>query len=360
MGNSDSKKTFIIAEIGTSHGGDIDKAKKLIMAAKDSGADCAKFQVVFANEIIHKNTGLVKLPGGDTPLYSIFKSLEMDLEFYEILKRETENAGLIFMASPFGKKSAEILEKIGSDIFKVASPELNHFPLLKQLVSYNKPIIISTGVSRLEDIERALDITGTKNVTLLHCITSYPAPENEYNLQLIISLKDIFAIDTGISDHSLDPILVPSLSVLLGATTVEKHITLSNDTDGLDDPVALNPENFKLMCESIRKYEKVDLNKGLQELSTIYGIERVSAILGNGNKVLAKSEKDNYGRTNRSLHALEALKVGDNITDKNTALLRTEKVLRPGLSPHLVESFYGKTLTKDIPDGEGIRLEDFL
>ena len=360
MGISDSNSTFIIAEIGTSHGGDIDKAKKLITAAKDSGADCAKFQVVFANEIIHKNTGLVKLPGGDTPLYSIFKSLEMDLEFYDILKRETENAGLIFMASPFGKKSAEILESIGSKIFKVASPELNHLPLLKQLTSYNKPIILSSGVSKLEDIERAIDITGTENVTLLHCITSYPAPENEYNLRLLINLKNVFGIDTGISDHSLDPILVPSLSVLLGATTVEKHITLSNNTDGLDDLVALNPENFKLMCESIRKYEYMDLNTGLQKLSLEYGVDRVSAILGSGQKKLAKSEKDNYGRTNRSLHALESLKAGDVITDKNTALLRTEKILRPGLYPHQVESFYGKKLTKDIPDGEGIRLEDFL
>ena len=145
----DRIKTFIIAEIGTSHGGDINKAIKLIRAAKNCGADCAKFQVVYADEILHKNTGIVKLPGGDTPLYDIFKNLEMSINFYKQLKIETENAGLIFMASPFGKKSAALLESIDSKIFKVASPELNHLPLIKQLVSYNKPIILSSGVSKL-------------------------------------------------------------------------------------------------------------------------------------------------------------------------------------------------------------------
>ncbi|QEN05483.1 spore coat protein [Thiospirochaeta perfilievii] len=355
-----SKRTFIIAEIGTSHGGDLEKAKKLIRAAKDAGADCAKFQVVFAQEIIHKNTGLVKLPGGDTPLYSVFKSLEMDEPFYKQLKDMTESEGLIFMASPFGKKSGDILNNIGSKIFKVASPELNHFPLLKQLKSFNKPLILSSGVSKLRDIERALEITGRDRVSLLHCITSYPAPENEYNLKLISNLKNIFGIETGISDHSLDPVLVPSISVLLGASIVEKHLTLSNETDGLDDPVALNPQNFKQMCDSIRKYEDMDLKSGLDKLSKIYGLERVTSILGDGVKKLAKSEESNYNRTNRSLHSLEQLNRGDVITKENTALLRTEKILRVGLSPHLVENFYGRKLTKDVPSGEGIRLEDFL
>lgn len=354
------KKTFIIAEIGTSHSGDLNKAKELIKTAAECGADCAKFQVVFADEILHKNTGIVKLPGGDTPLYNIFKGLEMDISFYSQLKDETEKAGLIFMASPFGEKSAKLLEDIDSKLFKIASPELNHLPLIKQLTTYNKPIILSTGVSKLEDIDRALNIVDRNKVTLLHCITSYPAPEEDYNLQLIKNLHNIFGIDTGISDHSLDPILVPSISVLLGASIVEKHITLSNSTDGLDDPVALNPQNFKLMCESIKYYEQLDLKDGLEELASIYGKERISAIVGTGIKRLAISEKSNYGRTNRSLHALTELKTGEIVTKDNTALLRTEKVLRPGMPPHLVDNFYGKSLKKNIPDGEGIRLEDFL
>lgn len=356
----EKKKTFIIAEIGTGHGGDLNKARKLIQGAKDSGADCAKFQVVYANEILHKNTGIVKLPGGNIPLYNVFKSLEQDINFYKKLKVETEKVGLIFMASPFGERSAKILHDIGSDMYKIASPELNHIPLIKQIYSYNKPIILSSGVSKLEDIERVLELINRNKTTLLHCITSYPAPEEDYNLKLISNLHNIFGVKTGVSDHSLDPVLVPSISVLLGATVVEKHITLSNNSDGLDDPVALNLKNFKIMCESIRKYENTEPAKGLDQLKSIYGEERIIKIIGDGVKRLAESEKGNYGRTNRSLHAIIGLKAGTILTKENSALLRTEKILRPGIPPHLVDSFYGKKLMKDIPNGEGIRTVDFL
>lgn len=351
-------KTYIIAEIGTSHGGDLKKAKNLIDASKEAGADCAKFQVVIADEIIHPNTGLVKLPGGDTPLYDVFKSLEQPAEFYRKLKSYTESIGLEFLASPFGITSSRILKEIGSKKYKVASPELNHLPMLKELKSYNSPLIISTGVSKLEDIERALGITGKEDITLLHCITSYPAPEEDYNLKLIPNLKNILGIEVGLSDHSLDPVLVPSISVLLGARVIEKHICLSNDTDGLDDPVALNPENFKIMCRSIRKYEKMKQTDGFRELKLIYGNSRIEKILGTGIKKLADSEKLNYGRTNRSLHALTGLKKGTVITEENTSILRTEKVLKPGVPPHIAEEIYGKKLTKDIPPGEGITLKD--
>ncbi len=356
----DKKKTFIIAEIGTSHGGDLDKAILLIKGAKDAGADCAKFQVVFADEIIHKNTGFVKLPTGNIPLYDFFRNLEQGISFYRTLKEESEKAGLIFLASPFGKKSAQLLEDIGSLQFKIASPELNHFPLIKQLISYNKPLILSSGVSTLADLDRAITLTGTKNITLLHCITSYPAPVEDYNLNLIPNLKNILGVETGVSDHSLDPILVPSLSVLLGATIVEKHITLSNSTEGLDDPVALNLDNFKIMCESIREFEKLSKEDGIKILKDKYGESRINLILGDGIKKLALSEKLNYGRTNRSLHSKRELKAGEIITKENTALLRTEKVLKVGLMPHLVDCFYGKKLRMDIPSGEGITLEDFL
>lgn len=353
-------KTFIIAEIGTSHGGDIDKAKKLIDASKKAGADCAKFQVVIADEIIHKNTGLVKLPGGDIPLYDVFKSLEQPLSFYKEVKEYTESVGLTFLASPFGIKSAQLLKDINSTIYKVASPELNHLPLLKELTSYKKPLIISTGVSKLADIERAIDITGTDKTTILHCITSYPAPEEDYNLKLIANIKNIFGVETGISDHSLDPILVPCLSVLLGASVIEKHICLSNETDGLDDPVALNPKNFEAMCKNIRSFEKLDYISGINELKKLYSIDRINKVLGNGIKKLAPSEEANYGRTNRSLHAMYELKKGTTITEKNTALLRTEKILTPGLLPHIAPEIYGSKLSKNIPSGEGINLSDLV
>jgi sialic acid synthase SpsE len=123
---------------------------------------------------------------------------------------------------------------------------------------------------------------------------------------------------------------------------VEKHITLSNDTKGLDDPVALNPKNFKIMCNNIRKYQNIPLDSGIKELSELYTENRIEKILGTGIKKLAPSEALNYGRTNRSLHALHNIKKGELLTHENSALLRTEKVLNPGMEPYLAPTFYNK------------------
>jgi N-acetylneuraminate synthase len=358
--NKMRQKTFIIAEIGTAHQGCLKKAEQLINAAAHSGADCAKFQVVFADEIIHPLTGTVPLPGGDTPLYEVFKSLEQDLSFYRELKNLTESRGLTFMASPFGSKSADILHKIGSTVYKIASPELNHYPLLKQVSSYGQKMILSTGVSTLGDIEQALSITGKKNTAILHCITSYPAPPEEYNLQLIPLLRDLFGVETGISDHSTDPLLVPLLSTALGAGIIEKHFTLSNDGSGLDDPIALNPANFLIMTEAIRKAEHRNSDDIIVEMKNKYSPELINRIIGSGEKKLAPSEQKNYGRTNRSIHALVNLKKGMILTKNNCAILRTEKILKPGISPLFFDEIQGKKVKKEIADGEGILWSDLL
>ncbi|MBN2658178.1 MAG: N-acetylneuraminate synthase family protein [Spirochaetales bacterium] len=355
-----NQKTYIIAEIGTAHQGDIGKAQDLIHAAADAGADCAKFQVVFADEIIHKNTGTVPLPGGDTPLYDVFKKLEQEESFYRELKTLTEGAGLDFLASPFGIKSAEILKVIGSDQYKIASPELNHYPLLEKVASYNRKIILSTGVSTLGDIEEALKITGRKNVSLLHCITAYPAPPEEYNLKLIPLYSQLFGVPAGISDHSTDPVLVPALATALGAAIIEKHFTLSNDTDGLDDPIALDPTSFSVMTKTVREAEMRSFERTYGKLCAVYGTQLIDAIIGNGEKKLAPSEAANYERTNRSLHALTELEPGTVLTEENCALLRTEKILRPGLSPLYFREVLGRTVKEKIPDGEGIRWQDIL
>lgn len=353
-------KPFIIAEIGTAHQGSLKKAEQLIKAASEAGADCAKFQVVFADEIIHPLTGTVPLPGGDTPLYEVFKNLEQNQSFYKELKKMTESKGMTFMASPFGSKSASILQNIGSEIFKIASPELNHFPLLEQVHSFGKKIILSTGVSTLGDIEKALEITGRENTSILHCITAYPAPPEQYNLKLIPLYKQLFGVQTGISDHSTDPFLVPLLSTALGASIIEKHFTLSNKTDGLDDPIALNPKDFSLMVEKIRSTELWEAEKIINHLKNEYSISLIDKILGTGEKKLAPSEKENYGRTNRSVHALIPLKIGTIITESNCALLRTEKKLKPGISPLFYREIMGKTVKKEIADGEGIQWHDLL
>ncbi len=350
---------FVIAEIGTGHGGDPSRARALLDAAAEAGADCAKFQAVFADEIIHPNTGEVPLPGGSISLYERFRSLEREEEFYRRLKEDAERAGLLFLCTPFGPRSAAMLHAMGVAAYKIASPELNYLALVRQLAGYARPIILSTGVSTLGDIERALDaIEGPS--ALLHCVTAYPAPPEEYNLRLLPSLASLFGVPVGVSDHSLDPILVPAASVACGASIIEKHLCLSRSGDGLDDPIALPPQEFRRMVAAVRLAEKAGSDATFRRLADEYGAARTEALLGDGIKRLAPSERANYGRTNRSLHARSRIPSGAALSEENVAVLRTEKRLRPGLPPEFLPVIIGKRTTREIPDGEGIVWEDIL
>lgn len=368
----------VSAEIGTSHGGSLEKAYQLIDAAAEAGADSVKFQWVYAHEILHPNTGLVQLPGGTIPLYERFQQLEVPASFFQQVQEYAKSKGCQFICSPFGLKSLEELVALNPDAIKIASPELNHQPLLQQLVQIRQkqraqgqipvPVIISSGVSTLADIEQALEILSDygegnlQGVTLLHCITSYPAPEEEYNLQVLQHLAGIFGVEVGVSDHSLDPHLVPVLATACGARFIEKHITLSRTTDGLDDPVALEPAQFASMVQRVRQWEAPIKNYGcqcgasiiLEELEAEYGKERVQAVLGTGIKKLAPAERANYGRTNRSIHIMHDMKAGDSITPDSIAILRTEKILEPGLDPKYFSQIIGAKLSQDIAAGQGV------
>lgn len=360
-----AKNPLIIAEIGTSHGGSISKAKELVTAAEEAGAGAVKFQIVYADEILHPKSGFVSLPAGKILLYEKFKELEQNSDFYSELAEYSKRKGLLFSASAFGEKSAEELNRLEPDFFKIASPELNHIPLLRQITSYNKPIILSTGVSFLKDIEQALfcinKINPSAHTALLHCVTAYPAPESEYNISVIKNLSAVFGIPAGVSDHSLNPFFIPALSLCFGAAIIEKHICLSRKEKGLDDPVALEPDMFKKMVQTVNicrtKSEteiiKILIENGIKE-STIY------AAIGTGKKTLAGSEIKNYGRTNRSLHYLRNLKKGSLVSKDDIAILRTEKELSIGEPPKMLEVLQNSILQKDVYEGAGVKLEDFL
>jgi sialic acid synthase SpsE len=358
-------RVMIIAEIGTGHGGNIGKAKDLIDAAAESGADCAKFQIVYADEILHPDTGFVNLPGGKIRLYDRFRELEVEPDFYAEIAAYCEKKGLIFLASPFGLKSLAELEALNPPCIKIASPELNHFPLLRATAATRRPVILSSGVSRLGDIERALEATAcTPERVLLHCVTSYPAPEEEYNLSVLESLSSIFDIAVGVSDHSLDPVLVPLLAVAMGAAVIEKHICLSRTDPGLDDPVALPPDAFTRMVGEVRKAcaitSRTMRDEIVSAMESEYGKEKIIRILGNGKKKLAPSERDNYTRTNRSIHYMRNIKAGNTVKEGDIALFRTEKVLTPGLSPEWLDTVRGARLSRDVTSGAGAEWEDFI
>jgi len=350
---------LIIAELGTSHNGDIQKAREMISAAAAAGAVCVKFQIVYADEILHPKTGEVLLPGGSIRLYDKFKTLEAPPEFYAEIKEYTESKGMLFLCTPFGMKSASILKNLRPKMVKIASPELNYTSLLEEIASWGLPVLLSSGVSRLTDIENALQtLLPTPNICLLHCVTAYPAPETDYNLRLLPNLSAIFGVSVGVSDHSTDPELVPALAVSMGASVVEKHFCLSRKDPGLDDPIALEPDDFSKMVKAIHNAEQRGREETIAHYKSERGSELIEQILGCGKKTLAACERANYRLTNRSIHALRDIAAGEVLKKSDYAVLRTEKILRPGLEPHWEKALEGRIARNAIPDGEGIRFED--
>ena len=358
-----------IAEIGTSHGGDRGRARELVDAAADAGADCIKTQIVYADEVVHPKTGAVELPGGPVPLFDRFRELEVAPDFFAEIAEHCLSRGVAFLASCFGPRSLQVVSSIGLDTVKIASPELNHAPLLRLVREAGLAAILSTGVSTLSDIERAVEITGAASVAgsarnagsaIMHCVTAYPAPEEDYNLRVIGNLAAVFGVPVGVSDHSLDPELVPAAAVAVGARAVEKHFTLSRSGGGLDDRIALEPAQFSAMVSAIRAVEDRSAAEALHELGSRFGKERVARILGGGVKRLARSEQSNYGRSNRSILATRDIAAGEPIGDDNAAALRSEKNLEPGLSPFHWDDINGARAALDIADGSGIRWEHLL
>jgi sialic acid synthase SpsE len=351
------QNVLVIAELGTGHGADPVKARELIDAAGEAGADCIKFQIVYADEILHPNTGEVTLPGGKIRLYDRFKELEVAPEFFAALKEYVEKRGLLFLCTPFGLRSAGELRALSPELVKIASPELNFTALLREVAQWKLPTLLSTGVSRLGDIEEAVALTGY-NLCLLHCVTAYPAPETDYNLRVLQNLSGIFGVSVGVSDHSLDPELVPALGTAMGAAAIEKHFCLSRDDPGLDDPIALPPDAFARMVRAIRRAQRMGGEETIASISGERGAALVEAVLGDGVKRLAPAEKANYERTNRSLHALRDIAAGETINREDFEALRTERILRPGLPPSWEHKIIGRRARNFIPAGEGIRLED--
>jgi N-acetylneuraminate synthase len=359
-------ETYIIAEVGTSHGGDLERAADLIHAAAESGANCAKFQCVIADEIVHQHTGAISLPGGEIDIYQRFRDLERPVDFYARLKELCDAARIDFLCTSFGTKSAEIVEDLKPDAHKVASPETNHIELLQVLRDFGRPIILSTGVTSLADIEQAVAELYPCELTILHCVTDYPADEVDYNLRLLPALQTVFGLKIGVSDHTLDPALVPTLSVSQGACMIEKHFTLSRTGTGLDDPIALNPSMFSTMTASVRRADALldsSSSEGrtilLDQLIAEYGRSRVDAVLGNGVKKMGKAETDHYSTTRRSLLAIRDLPEGHRLTRNDVAALRSE-ALSPGLSPLFLPILLGVDLKEALSNGEGLRWEHVL
>jgi pseudaminic acid synthase len=323
---------FIIAELSANHNGNLDNALETIRAAKRAGADAIKFQTYTADSITIdvKNQDFLLKQGtiwDGKYLYDLYKEAYTPWEWHEVLFKTAAEVGLICFSSPFDKKAVDLLEKLNTPIYKIASFEITDIPLIEYVASKGKPIIISTGIATEDDIQTAIDTcrkVNNYNIILLQCTSSYPAPINEANLIMIQELANKFNVFTGLSDHTMGNI-APIVATTFGAKVIEKHFIIDRAIGGPDASFSLNEEEFTHMVKSVREAE-----------SSI-GI------------VSYKNEPNNIkGRDfSRSLYIVEDVLAGDIISEENV------KSIRPGfgLHPKYLKENLGKFFSKDFKKG---------
>ncbi|ADR18634.1 pseudaminic acid synthase [Calditerrivibrio nitroreducens] len=330
-----TKNVFIIAELSANHNHNISIAKETICAMKESGADAVKLQTYTPDTItIDCKNDYFKINQGTLwdgrYFYDLYKEAFTPWEWHLELKELAEKLGLVFFSTPFDKTAVDFLEELNVPIYKVASFEITDIPLIEYIASKGKPIIISTGIATIEDIELAVETckkNGCEEITLLKCTSAYPAPLEEANLLTIQDMKNRFNVEVGLSDHTLG-ISAPVAAVSLGAKVIEKHFILDKKLGGPDAAFSLEPEEFKAMVKAIREVEKA--------LGTV---------------TYELTEKQKKGREFcRSLFAVEDIKKGEVFSEKNV------RSIRPGygLHPKYYKEIIGKKANRDIPRGTPI------
>lgn len=325
----------IIAEIGVNHNGSAEIAKKLVKAASDCGADAVKLQTFKAFECAgtYSEPALYQKGECENQL-ELLKSLELSFPDTADLKEYAESLGLTFLSTPDGIMSLDFLCDIGTKIIKVASGELTNIPFLYAIGNKKRPVILSTGMGTLEEIEKAVTAlrdSGAPEIVLLHCTTEYPAPADEANLLAITTIKNTFNLHTGFSDHTLgNEAAVAALA--LGARVFEKHITLDKNMTGPDHNASLDPKEFKSYVDAIRK---------------------TSLMLGDGIKKPTKSELLNIPYVRRSIVASKNLKAGEILTGKSVEIKRPAT----GIQPSDLQKVFGKKLKVDVSQDEPITWE---
>jgi len=338
--NSDATSPcFIIAEAGVNHNGDLHLAKKLIDAAKESGADAVKFQTFKAENLVslqaEKAPYQIKNTGASESQYDMIKALELsDDEFCE-LKNYAEEKKIIFLSTPFDHQSADFLDELGISLLKIPSGEITNIPLIEHIGKKKKPVILSTGMSTLGEVEEAIEalkIRGTTAITLLHCTTSYPAPIESVNLAAMETLHCAFKLPVGYSDHT-EGITIPIAAVALGACVIEKHFTLDKNLLGPDHKASLEPNELKAMVKAIRTVELA---------------------MGDGIKLPTKAEKENINVGRKSLVAKIDIKAGEILKEGDISVKRPGN----GIPPKYFDELIGKKANKNILYDEQIRWED--
>ena len=324
---------FIIAEAGVNHNGDINLAKKLIDVAREAGADAIKFQTFKAEEVTTKNAEKAQYQkqttGAEESQFEMIKRLELAESDFEELFDYAQKKGLVFLSSPFDKRSVDLLDELGVTAFKVGSGEITNFSLLKHIAQKKKPIILSTGMSTLSEVEEALAVIhkeGLAEIILLHCVSCYPAKVEDMNLRAMEPLRQAFKLPVGLSDHTLG-ITIPVAAVALGACLIEKHFTLDKSLPGPDHRASLEPDELRQMVRAIRDVERA---------------------LGSGVKEPTLEEEENKKVARRSIVAKVDIPEGAIIAEEMLDIKRPGT----GIEPQHLVTIIGKRVKKDIRGGE--------
>lgn len=328
---------YIIAEMSANHAGSLERAKEIINAAKEAGADCIKIQTYTAdtltidcdNSYFHINNGTWE---GEN-LYQLYKKAYTPWEWQSELKLEAEKIGLDFFSTPFDGSSVDFLESIGIEFYKIASFELVDIPLIQYVASKGKPMIMSTGMATLAEIDEAVSAVrdmGNENIALLRCASAYPAITDEMNLLTMKNMGEVFGVPVGLSDHSMGSVGAVT-AVAMGASIIEKHFCLDRSIENPDSSFSMNPAEFKKMVMDIRQAEKA---------------------VGKIKYGVTEQEKSNIV-FRKSIFCVEDIKKGDRVTEKNI------RIIRPGygIAPKYYNELLGQTALCDIRRGTPIQMD---
>ena len=327
-------RTFIIAEAGVNHNGRIDLALKLVDAAADAGADVVKFQTFRADTIVAKTAEKADYQkvntGNSESQYAMLKRLELSPADHETLIRRCRERRIQFCSTAFDVDSIRYLNGLNVPFMKVPSGEITNLPYLRAINACGKPVILSTGMSTLDEVAAAVSVLDKCKVTLLHCTTEYPCPSEAVNLKAMLTLKEKFDLPVGYSDHT-QGIAVPIAAVAMGAEVIEKHFTLDRNMEGPDHKASLEPDELEAMVAAIRMVEQS---------------------MGNGVKIPAEAEKKNIAIARKSIVAKCTIKKGECLTEENLTVKRPGD----GISPMRWDEVIGKVASRDFMIDERITL----
>ena len=327
---------YIIAEAGVNHNGSFELACKLVDAANAAGADCIKFQTFKAENLVShiaQKADYQKDTTGEGSQEDMLKKLELSYEEFIKLKGYCDKVGICFLSTPFDFESIEFLDNIDMPFWKIPSGEVTNYPYLVALAKTGKPVVMSTGMCEINEIQEAIDVlreNGTTQIKLLHCNTEYPTPFSDVNLNAMQTLKDKFGLEVGYSDHT-SGIEVPIAAAALGAAVIEKHFTLDRKMEGPDHKASLEPDELAKMVASIRNIEKA---------------------LGTGNKTPSPSEKKNISVARKSIVAARNIKAGEVFTEENITVKRPGT----GISPMKWNEVLGTKAVRNFDEDELIEL----